>query len=49
MCVGHMRVVYDSPTTKVCICVDCHTAISVPGEAWAVAHSKGAAKRHPDP
>lgn len=39
-----MEVVYDRPRTKVCVCVDCHTGITVPAEAWEVAKARGRVK-----
>ena len=29
-----MKLVYDRPKSKVCVCEDCHTGITVPAEAW---------------
>lgn len=35
-----METVYDRPTTKVCVCVDCHSGLTVPATAWEVAKIK---------
>ena len=44
-----MELVYDRPNTKVCVCAECHTGISVPGTAWAVAIARGRLKpRRPE-
>jgi hypothetical protein len=32
-----MELVYDRPSAKVCVCVDCHTGLSVPAKAWNAA------------
>lgn len=42
-----MELVYDRPNTKVCVCVDCHTGITVPAHAWDVARSRGTLRRPP--
>ena len=44
MCGGRMALVYDRPNTKVCVCVDCHTGISVPAQAWCIALARGMVK-----
>ncbi len=36
-----METVYHRPHQKVCVCVDCHTTISVPANAWNVTRDKG--------
>ena len=33
-CGGRMKLVYDRPKSKVCVCGDCHTGVTVPAEAW---------------
>jgi hypothetical protein len=42
-----MELVYDRPNTKVCVCVDCHTGITVPAQAWVVALERGAVRADP--
>ena len=37
-----METVYSRPHQKVCVCVDCHTSVSVPSSAW---HVKGEKRR----
>jgi len=39
-----MELVYDRPNAKVCVCVECHTGISVPGPAWDAALARGIVK-----
>ena len=39
-----MELVYDRPTAKVCVCENCHTGISVPAKAWAIAVARAAEK-----
>ena len=41
---GKMELVYDRPTAKVCVCENCHTGISVPAKAWAIAVARAAEK-----
>jgi len=36
ICGGKTEFVYDRPHLKVCLCVDCHTGINVPAEAWEI-------------
>src|SRR5689334_21584680 len=40
-----MELVYDRFHQKVCVCVDCHSGITVPQSAWTVARIKRQAKR----
>jgi hypothetical protein len=47
ICDGRMEEVYDRFHQKVCVCIDCHTGITVPGTAWEVARIKREAKRGP--
>jgi hypothetical protein len=44
ICGGKMELVYDRPSAKVCVCVDCHTGISMPSKAWAIALARLAEK-----
>jgi hypothetical protein len=41
ICTGRMEIVYEGPAQKVCVCQDCHSSVSVPTAAWAVARQKG--------
>ena len=41
ICTGHMEVVYSRLHQKVCVCVDCHTSITVPQSAWNIKKDKG--------
>lgn len=40
ICGGHMETVYDRHHQTVCVCVDCHTGITVPSTAWSIAQTK---------
>lgn len=40
ICGGKMETVYDRPASRVCVCVDCHTGVTVPATAWEVARIK---------
>lgn len=43
VCGGRMDLVYDRPKAKVCVCVDCHTGVTVPAGAWEIARKRRAA------
>ena len=34
VCDGEMEVVYARNNQQVCVCVDCHTGVTVPATAW---------------
>ena len=40
VCAGVMEAVYSRAHQKVCVCVDCHTSITVPASAWKVKSAK---------
>ena len=40
ICHGSMEAVYSRAHQKVCVCVDCHTSITVPASAWKVKSDK---------
>ena len=40
ICDGRMEEVYSRAHQKVCVCVDCHTSITVPTSAWTVKRTK---------
>jgi hypothetical protein len=40
ICAGTMELVYDRPSQKVCVCVDCHSGLTIPATAWQVQKSK---------
>ena len=40
ICGGTMEAVYARAHQKVCVCVDCHTSITVPASAWQVKSEK---------
>ena len=40
ICTGHMEAVYSRAHQKVCVCVDCHTSITVPANAWKIKSEK---------
>ena len=35
-----METVYSRSHQKVCVCVDCHTTITVPAKAWQIRGAK---------
>ena len=40
ICSGPMEAVYMRAHQKVCVCVDCHTSITVPQTAWDIKKEK---------
>ncbi len=40
ICSGTMEAVYTRVHQKVCVCVDCHTSITVPQSAWGIKRDK---------
>jgi len=40
ICNGKMDAVYTRVHQKVCVCVDCHTSITVPQSAWDIKREK---------
>jgi hypothetical protein len=40
ICAGTMEAVYSRAHQKVCVCVDCHTSITVPASAWRIKAAK---------
>jgi hypothetical protein len=40
ICDGTMETVYSRAHQKVCVCVDCHTTITVPAKAWKVKRTR---------
>ena len=47
VCGGKMELVYDRRHISASVCVDCHTGVTVPTEAWAVARLKRTVKWAP--
>ena len=35
-----MELVYDRPSQQVCVCVDCHSGLTIPAAAWQVQKAK---------
>ena len=35
-----MEVVYSRNNQNVCVCVDCHSGVTVPATAWEIVHLK---------
>lgn len=40
ICAGTMEAVYSRAHQKVCVCVDCHTSVTVPASAWKIKAEK---------
>ena len=40
VCHGKMEVVYDRTQQQVCVCVDCHTGLTIPAAAWEIQRNK---------
>ena len=49
ICDGRMETVYSRNQNKVCVCVDCHSGLTVPDTAWEIARVKRQAKWMPKP
>ena len=40
ICRGKMQMVYKRNNQQVIVCMDCHSGVTVPGAAWAIARAK---------
>lgn len=40
ICEGRMEAVYSRAHQKVCVCIDCHTSVTVPATAWQIRNQK---------
>jgi hypothetical protein len=40
ICTGRMEVVYNRFNQQVCVCVECHTGLSIPISAWEIQRIK---------
>jgi hypothetical protein len=40
ICEGTMQLVYDRFNQQVCVCVDCHSGLTIPSSAWEVIRLK---------
>ena len=49
ICAGRMETVYNRNRQKVCVCVDCHSGLTVPDTAWEIARVKREATSRPKP
>ena len=47
VCGGKMELVYDRRHISASVCVDCHTGITIPTDAWDVARVKRSVKWPP--
>ena len=47
ICYGTMEVVYSRNNQNVCVCVDCHSGVTVPATAWEIVHLKREGKWQP--
>ena len=45
VCGGVMELVYDRFNQQVCVCVDCHSGLTIPAAAWEVQRQKLGGKR----
>ena len=45
ICGGIMELVYDRFNQQVCVCVDCHSGLTIPTAAWEVQLKKRSRKR----
>ena len=49
ICEGKMETVYQRNNQHVCVCVDCHTGVTVPDGAWEVVRIKKQTRWMPKP
>jgi len=49
ICKGQMEVVYSRNGQQVVVCMDCHSGLTVPAQAWNIARVKREAKWMPRP
>ena len=48
VCGGQMELVYERFNQQVCVCVDCHTGLTIPAAAWEVQQKKRSRNRRPE-
>jgi hypothetical protein len=49
ICDGKMELVYSRNNQQVCVCMDCHSGVTVPGSAWEIVRIKRESKWMPKP
>jgi ribosomal protein L34E len=47
VCGGNLVIAYDRYHQRVAVCEDCHSGLTIPGAAWAVAQLKREGKWQP--
>jgi len=47
ICYGAMEVVYSRNNQNVCVCLDCHSGVTVPATAWEIVRLKREGKWRP--
>lgn len=40
ICSGRMELVYDRLNQQVCVCIECHSGLTIPASAWDVQRRK---------
>ena len=48
ICGGQMELVYDRFNQQVCVCVECHSGLTIPAAAWEVQRRKRNASKQPE-
>jgi hypothetical protein len=48
ICGDRMELVYDRFHQQVCVCVECHTGLTIPAAAWDVQRRKRSGTREPE-
>jgi len=43
-----MELVYERFNQQVCVCVDCHSGLTIPAAAWEVQQKKRSRNRRPE-
>jgi hypothetical protein len=44
-----MELVYDRLTQQVCVCIECHSGVTIPSTAWDVVKRKRGLNRKSEP
>ena len=47
ICSGQMELVYDRFNQQVCVCVECHSGLTIPAAAWEVQRRKRSGTQKP--
>lgn len=48
ICRGKMEFVYDRLNQQVCVCIDCHSGLTIPATVWEILRRKHSGIRTPE-